>query len=196
MLIKSAEFIKSATDVSNCPKNNLPEYAFIGRSNVGKSSLINMLVNKKNLAKTSTTPGKTQFINYFLINSEFYFVDLPGYGFAKVSKQIKEKWEGMIKNYILKREKLAIIFILIDSRIEPQQSDLRFLEWLGKNKIKFVLLYTKADKLKKQELRENILSYKTELEKYWKDLPLAIITSSELKTGKEKILELLTIFKK
>ncbi|MFA6924458.1 MAG: ribosome biogenesis GTP-binding protein YihA/YsxC [Bacteroidales bacterium] len=191
MIIKSAEFIKSATDVSNCPKDNLREFAFIGRSNVGKSSLINMLVNEKNLAKTSSTPGKTQLINYFLINKEFYFVDLPGYGFAKVSKQIKEKWEGMIKNFILKREKLVTTFILIDSRIEPQQSDLKFLEWLGEKKINFVLLYTKTDKLKKQELQKNILFYKTELEKYWKELPIAIITSSELKTGKEEILEII-----
>ena len=189
MIIKSAEFTISNTEISKCPTDNLPEFAFIGRSNVGKSSLINMLVNQKNLAKASSTPGKTKLINHFLINKKLYFVDLPGYGFAKVSKSIKEKWEAMIKNYILKRDNLFVTFILIDIRIKPCLSDLEFMQWLGEKQKPFIITFTKTDKLSKRKLKENLTNYSAELEKYWAELPIAIVTSSETKLGKEDIFE-------
>jgi GTP-binding protein len=188
MLITSAQFIKSSKVVNDCPKPDLPEYAFIGRSNVGKSSLINMITGVKKLAKTSTTPGKTQLINHFIINEEWYLADLPGYGYAKISRETREKWEKMIRNFLLTRRNLLNTFILIDSRIEPQKSDLEFMEWLGVNEIPFTITFTKTDKLKRSEIIRNIESYKKELRERWEELPLMILTSSENKMGKDDIL--------
>jgi GTP-binding protein len=188
MLITSAQFIKSSKVVNDCPKPDLPEYAFIGRSNVGKSSLINMITGVKKLAKTSTTPGKTQLINHFIINEEWYLADLPGYGYARISRETREKWEKMIRNFLLTRRNLLNTFILIDSRIEPQKSDLEFMEWLGVNGIPFTITFTKTDKLKRSEIIRNIESYKKELHERWEELPLMILTSSENKMGKDDIL--------
>jgi len=188
MLIKSAKFLISSQTHDKCPKANLPEYAFIGRSNVGKSSLINMIAGVKKLAKTSTTPGKTQLINHFLINEEWYLADLPGYGYAKISKETRAKWENMIKGYLLNRENLLTTFILVDSRIEPQQSDLEFMEWMGTNEIPFAIVFTKTDKLSRNELSRNFESYKKELNEIWEELPHTILSSSENKKGKNEIL--------
>ena len=188
MIIKTAEFVISNTKLSLCPKEDRAEYAFIGRSNVGKSSLINYITDHKKLAKTSQTPGKTQLINHFMINDEFYFVDLPGYGYAKTSKKNRLKWEGFISDYILKRETLLNLFVLIDSRLPAQQIDLDFMEWLGIKGVPFSMVFTKTDKLTSSKLNKNLLAYKKEMLKYWEEMPISFSTSSAGKSGKEEIL--------
>ena len=188
MQIKSAEFLVSSARIDQCPKTNLPEYAFIGRSNVGKSSLINMLTGKSKLAKTSATPGKTILINHFVINGEWYLVDLPGYGYAKRSKKDTEKFEHMITTYILDRQQMTNLFLLIDVRHEPQQIDLEFMEWLGENGVPFSIVFTKADKVSKAKLKGSVTHYLTELKKQWEELPPYFVTSSEAKLGREEIL--------
>ena len=188
MEIKQAEFVSSVADVSKCPKADKPEFAFIGRSNVGKSSLLNMLTNRKNLAKTSNKPGKTQTINHFIINETWYLVDLPGYGYAKVSREKREGFGKIIENYVLKRENLHCLFILLDARLEPQKIDLEFIQWTGEKEIPLCLVFTKADKLTKNLLNRNVFVYKTALLKMWQDLPPMIVTSSTAKTGKEELL--------
>lgn len=188
MEIKSAEFVISNSLVGKCPTTNLPEYAFIGRSNVGKSSLINMLANNKKLAKTSATPGKTLLINHFIINNEWYLVDLPGYGYAKRSKSEVEKLQTLISSYILNREEMTCLFVLVDSRLEPQKIDLEFIEWLGENSIPFGIIFTKADKSKLGKLKSNISSYLKKLKEQWEELPPYFITSSENRTGREELL--------
>ena len=189
MQIKSAEFVISNSDVAKCPKDLLPEYAFIGRSNVGKSSLINMLTARKSLAKTSGRPGKTQLINHFLINKNWYLVDLPGYGYARVSKSAKKKFQKFITNYFEKRLQLISAFVLVDIRHEPQKIDLEFMEYLGLQQIPFTIIFTKADKLNKSTLPKNIEIYKKELLEYWEELPTYFISSSTDKTGREEILD-------
>ena len=186
MKIKSAEFLISNTDIAKCPEPKYPEYAFIGRSNVGKSSLINMVCERNKLAKTSQTPGKTQLINHFLINENIYFVDLPGYGFAKSSKQSRNVWRKFTHQYLKSRPNLLYTFLLIDSRIKPQKVDLEFMEWLGLNRIPFYIIFTKIDKLSSSVLNKNITAYKKELLKTWEELPQSILTSSTTKYGKEE----------
>ena len=188
MNIVSAEFIISNTNYKECPAASLPEFAFIGRSNVGKSSLINMLVNRKNLARISSSPGKTQTINHFLINNKWYLVDLPGYGFAKAPKNIRAQWETMIYNYLNFRKNLVSIFVLIDSRIKPQKSDLNFIDRLGKNQIPFAIVFTKTDKQTKSKTANNIEAFCNELLKSWETLPLYFISSAEKGTGKGELL--------
>lgn len=188
MEIKSAEFVISNTDVSKCPQHNMPEYAFIGRSNVGKSSLINMLTAQKKLAKTSATPGKTLLINHFLINENWYLVDLPGYGFAQRSKSQRTKLEQMISSYILTRQQLSNLFVLIDCRHEPQQIDLEFMQWLGESNVPFSIVFTKADKLSRLQLTTNINSYLQRLSEQWEPLPPHFITSAETRLGREELL--------
>ena len=188
MQINSAVFVISNTDFRKCPESELPEFAFIGRSNVGKSSLINMLMSKKDLAKTSSKPGKTLLINHFLINQNFHIVDLPGYGYAKVSKTQREKLRKIIESYILLRPQLTNLFVLIDSRLEPQQNDLEFMEWLGENSVPFSIVFTKSDKQSNKKLTENIEKYRETLLKTWENLPPIFITSSEKKVGKEEVL--------
>ena len=188
MRIKQAEFIISNTDIKKCPKADIPEYAFIGRSNVGKSSLINMLTERKNLAKVSGKPGKTQLINHFLINKLWYLVDLPGYGYAGVSKSKRYEFAQFIKKYLLKRENLMCLFVLLDSRLKPQAIDLEFIQWLGENSIPFVICFTKQDKLSKKESVENLINYKKELLKSWEELPQIFLSSATKKNGKEDIL--------
>lgn len=188
MKIKTAEFVISNTNIQLCPEPDRPEYAFIGRSNVGKSSLINMLTNNRKLAKTSSTPGKTQLINHFNINDEWYLVDLPGYGFAKVSKKEKNKWVNFIREYLFQRKNLMYVFLLIDSRIPAQKIDLEFIELLGTKRIPFILLFTKIDKLSSAALNKNVAAYKRELFKTWEELPPIILTSSTAKQGTEEIL--------
>lgn len=189
MDIKNAEFTLSSPMVTMCPKDNKPEFAFIGRSNVGKSSLINMLTNNKKLAKTSATPGKTLLINHFIINREWYLVDLPGYGFAKRSKKEANKLEQMISGYILQREQLVNVFVLIDVRLEAQQIDLEFINWLGESSIPFAIVFTKADKLGITKVRANVEAYKTKLSETWEEMPPMFITSSEKKTGRDEVLD-------
>lgn len=189
MEIKSAQFVVSNTEVAKCPAPNLPEYAFIGRSNVGKSSLINMLVQRKDLAKTSAKPGKTQLINHFIINANWYLVDLPGYGYATASKVQKEKWQEFIVEYILRRENLMCLMVLLDSRLPPQKIDLEFMDWLGENNISFVMVFTKTDKLSKKQFKENIEHYKEEMGKHWDALPECFYTSSEKKEGRKELLD-------
>ncbi len=189
MQIKKAIFKQSASSIFGCPKTNLQEYAFIGRSNVGKSSLINMLCGNNKLAKTSATPGKTQLINHFLINESWFLVDLPGYGFAKTSKDTKTKIETIIYDYCKKRENLVCLFILLDSRLPLQRIDLEFMIWCGENEIPFSIIYTKADKNGKNELAKNIKNIEKELLKNWEEMPNSFISSSEKKTGKEEILK-------
>lgn len=189
MVIRSAEFIISNTDYLKCPPGNLPEYAFIGRSNVGKSSLINMLTNNSKLAKTSSTPGKTLLINHFLINKEWYLVDLPGYGFAKRSQKEQEKIQGIITSYILNRMQMTNLFVLIDIRHEPQKIDLEFIEWLGENEIPFSIIFTKADKLGVTRAKSNVLHYMDSLKEQWEELPPYFITSSETKRGRDEVLD-------
>ena len=198
MLIKSATFHVSSPDLKSCPKTETPEYAFIGRSNVGKSSLINMLVSRKNLAKTSSTPGKTKLINHFLINStssdntnneSWYLVDLPGIGYAKSSKSSREGWEKMISNYLLKRQNLMNTFILVDCRHELQKIDSEFINWCGGSQLPFTILLTKIDKLKVTQLQNNIESLKKSLQATWEELPQMIPTSSVTNTGRDEILD-------
>lgn len=188
MLISSAEFVISNSQISLCPKPDRAEYAFIGRSNVGKSSLINYITNHKKLAKTSGSPGKTQLINHFMINDEWYLVDLPGYGYAKTSKKNREKWQQFIADYILKRENLLNLFVLIDSRIAPQKIDLDFMEWLGIKKIPFSIVFTKIDKLTSSQLNKNLIAYKKEMLRYWEEMPQTFTTTSSSKLGKESLL--------
>ena len=188
MEIKSAEFVISNSSVGKCPSTHAPEYAFIGRSNVGKSSLINMLTNNKKLAKTSATPGKTLLINHFLINNEWYLVDLPGYGYAKISKKEQEKLQQIISSYILRREQMTNLFVLVDSRHDPQKIDMEFIEWLGENGIPFSIVFTKADKSKPTKLKANIDAYLKALKEQWEELPPYFITSSENKTGRTELL--------
>ena len=189
MEIKQAEFTLSAPVVSMCPKDTKPEYAFIGRSNVGKSSLINMLTNNRKLAKTSSTPGKTLLINHFIINREWYLVDLPGYGFAKRSKKEIDRLDQMIRGYILQREQLVCVFVLIDIRLEPQKIDLEFIEWLGLSGIPFAIVFTKADKLTPNKARQAVEAYKHKLLETWEELPPVFITSAEKKEGRDALLD-------
>ena len=188
MEIKSATFTISSAKISQCPKDTKAEFAFIGRSNVGKSSLINMLTDHKGLAKTSATPGKTLLINHFLINNEWYIVDLPGYGFAKRSKSVQRSIEEMISSYILQREQLVNVFLLIDVRHDPQKIDIEFMIWLGENGIPFSIVFTKADKLSATQLRNNVDSYMKSLLETWEELPPYFVTSSEKKQGREPLL--------
>ena len=189
MEIKDARYEVSSPDVAKCPKSDIPEYAFIGRSNVGKSSLINLLF-KKGLAKTSQKPGKTMLINHFNINNgEFYVVDLPGYGYAARGKQQREEFQKMIEGYILYREQLTLLFVLLDIRHEPQKIDLEFLEWLGENGVPFAIVFTKADKLGPVAAERNVEEYKKELLKKWEELPPVFVTSSEKRTGKDTLLD-------
>ncbi len=188
MKIKTAEFVISNSDVSKCPNRPLPEYAFIGRSNVGKSSLINMLTNRKHLAKTSGKPGKTQLINHFLINEDWFLVDLPGYGYARVSKKSKRTFQKFITDYFLNRQQLISAFILVDIRHEPQKIDLEFMEWLGENAIPFSIIFTKADKLKPKAIERNISVYRKALLETWESLPPYFVTSSSSGAGKEDLL--------
>ena len=204
MKIEKIEFVCSSPSLKLCPTEDLPEFAFIGRSNVGKSSLINMLASHKGLAKVSGTPGKTRLLNHFKVFSVFspdpgsriqdhgtvawYLVDLPGYGFAKLSKTQREKFEGLIQSYLQKRENLALTFLLIDSRLEPQKIDLEFMNWLGDHETGFVILFTKTDKLSKTHLANNLAAYRKALSAYWSELPLIILTSAETKLGREEVL--------
>ena len=188
MIVKTAEFICSNTQVSKLPSPVKPEYAFIGRSNVGKSSLINMLTGKKGLAKTSQTPGKTQLINHFLINDNWYIVDLPGYGYARASKTKKSEWDKFIHTYLDKRESLQCVMVLIDSRLEPQKIDLEFCNWLGEKGLSFVLVFTKADKQSSVKTDQNIAKFKKSIGETFEEFPQYFITSAELHLGKEEIL--------
>jgi GTP-binding protein len=188
MQIKTAEFIISNTEVSKCPTDGKAEFAFIGRSNVGKSSLINMLTAKKGLAKTSGTPGKTQLINHFLINEHWYLVDLPGYGYAKVSRSQRSSFERFIADYLTKRETLYNIFVLLDARLEPQKIDLEFMNWCGEKGLPFSMVFTKIDKLSSTALQKNMAKYKKEMLKYWAEMPPVFTTSSESGFGKEPLL--------
>jgi GTP-binding protein len=188
MIIKTAEFVISNTDVQKCPVNGLPEYAFIGRSNVGKSSLINMLTNRKNLAMTSSKPGKTLLINHFIINNNWYLVDLPGYGFATTGKSTKDKLRKIIDSYILLRDQLTCLFLLIDCRHEPQKIDVDFMNWLGISGVPFSIVFTKADKLTKSDLNIRINSYKEKLMETWEEIPPVFITSADTAMGKEELL--------
>lgn len=189
MEIKSAEFIISNTDYLKCPDSRLPEYAFIGRSNVGKSSLINMLCNRKDLAMTSSKPGKTLLINHFLINNNWHLVDLPGYGYATAGKKMRDQLQEIIENYILNREQLTCLFLLIDCRHEPQKIDLEFMEWLGENGVPFSVVFTKIDKLTHAKGKENIQVYKEKLSEQWEELPPVFLTSSEKRVGRDELLE-------
>ncbi len=188
MVIKSAEFVISNTDVKKCPESKLNEYAFIGRSNVGKSSLINMLTNKKGLALTSQKPGKTLLINHFLINNDWHLVDLPGYGYATAGKSTKDRLKKLIESYILERMQLTCLFVLLDCRLEPQKIDLEFMEWLGENGVPFVIVFTKIDKLTKSALNDNMKLYETKLLETWDELPPRFYTSSDKYIGREELL--------
>ena len=189
MEIKDARFVISNTDVAKCPAGDRPEYAFIGRSNVGKSSLINMLTGRKGLAMTSSTPGKTMLINHFDVDGSWYIVDLPGYGFARRGKEGRENIRRIIEHYILERESMTSLFVLIDSRHEPQTLDLEFMEWLGENGVPFAIVFTKADTVGGTVLRDKIEAYKTRLLEDWEELPPIFITSSETRKGKEELLD-------
>ncbi len=188
MKITSSKFVISNTDHTKCPAPDRPEYAFVGRSNVGKSSLINMLTDKKKLAKTSGTPGKTRLINHFLINKSWFLVDLPGYGWARVSKEMKEKWDRMTKNYLGQRENLHNVFVLIDSRIPPQKIDIEFLNWLGRHQIPFSIVFTKADKPNNSKIQLNIAAFLEELRQFWEEIPPTFVTSSAKRIGQKEIL--------
>jgi GTP-binding protein len=200
MKIKTASFVISEPNWKDCPKPLIPEYAFIGRSNVGKSSLINMLCNNKGLAKTSSTPGKTQLINHFLINEKWYLCDLPGYGYAKVSKKSRAIWQKMIRGYLINRENLMNTFVLIDVRIKPQTLDIEFMQFLGENDVPFSIVFTKSDKIKQKEVAANVKAYQNELYRYWEELPPFLVSSSEKALGKREILsyieEINPLFKK
>jgi GTP-binding protein len=189
MEIRSAEFVISNTQVTKCPQGHLPEYAFIGRSNVGKSSLINMLTKRPKLAMTSSTPGKTLLINHFLVNGEWYLVDLPGYGFAQRGKKQVDKIQKIIEDYILEREQMTNLFVLIDIRLEPQQIDLEFMEWLGENGVPFSIIFTKADKLTGGKAKTQVQAYLRKLSEQWEELPPCFVSSSEKKMGRNEILD-------
>ncbi len=189
MNIQTANYVTSNTDYRQCPPPNLPEYAFIGRSNVGKSSLINMLTQRKGLAKTSQTPGKTQLINHFMVDDAWYLVDLPGYGYAKISKSERVKWEHMIYEYLRYRPNLVCTFVLVDSRHAPQRVDMEFIEQLGEEGIPFHLVFTKADKVKNHELPAQITSYQEKLLETWEELPVSFVTSAEKGEGRDPLLE-------
>ena len=191
MVISSADFLISNTTFKKCPEDEKPEFAFIGRSNVGKSSLINMLTGKKKLAKTSSTPGKTQLMNHFVINEDWYLVDLPGYGYAKASKKSRNNWEQFISEYLLHRKNLLTTFVLIDARLEPQKIDLEFMNWCGGKGIPFSIIFTKSDKLSSSALQKNLSFYRKELLKYWEELPPVFISSSQSKLGRESVLNYL-----
>jgi GTP-binding protein len=188
MHIKSAEFVMSNSDVAKCPKDRLPEYAFIGRSNVGKSSLINMLMERKSLAKTSGRPGKTQLINHFLVNKNWYLVDLPGYGYARVSKSSKKTFQKFITNYFEKREQMVLAFVLIDCRHEPQPIDMEFMQWMGESGIPFNIIFTKADKEKPKALERKITAYSKKMLETWEEMPSYFITSASDSTGRDAVL--------
>ena len=189
MKITSAEFVISNSDVDKCPSNRLPEYAFIGRSNVGKSSLINMLMLRKSLAKTSGRPGKTQLINHFLINKNWYLVDLPGYGYARVSKSAKKVFQKFITKYFEKREQLVLAFVLIDCRHEPQPVDLEFMAWMGEQQVPFSIIFTKADKLKPNAIQRNVDAYRLKMLETWEEMPLHFVTSASKSTGRDEVLD-------
>jgi len=193
MEIKEARFVVSNTDVKKCPPPNKPEYAFIGRSNVGKSSLINRITNKKTLAKISGKPGKTRLINHYLINEEWYLVDLPGYGYAEVPKKERLKWEQFLKRYILQRENLYCLFVLIDSRHEPQKPDLEFMEWLGISEVPFTIIFTKIDKLRPEELKINLENYEKKMFETWETMPGYYISSAETGDGTNEILDFIEL---
>lgn len=188
MVIKSAEFVISNSRVEKCPTTGLPEYAFIGRSNVGKSSLINMLTARKGLAMTSQKPGKTQLINHFIINDAWYLVDLPGYGYARLGKDSRDSLRHMIEDYVLERKELVLLFVLLDCRHEPQKIDLEFIQWLGEEGVPFALVFTKADKLSKGRLAANVEAYKAKLREEWEELPPIFVTSSEERMGRDELL--------
>ena len=188
MVIKSAEFVISNSRVEKCPTTGLPEYAFIGRSNVGKSSLINMLTARKGLAMTSQKPGKTQLINHFIINDAWYLVDLPGYGYARLGKDSRDSLRRMIEDYVLERKELVLLFVLLDCRHEPQKIDLEFIQWLGEEGVPFALVFTKADKLSKGRLAANVEAYKAKLREEWEELPPIFVPSSEERMGRDELL--------
>jgi GTP-binding protein len=189
MIIRSATFITSSTSLSGCPQTSLPEFAFIGRSNVGKSSLINMLIERKNLAKTSSTPGKTQTINHFLVNERWHLVDLPGYGYASAAKRTKRSWPQMISTYLKNRENLINTFVLIDSRLEPQVIDKEFIQWAGESKIPFAIVFTKVDKLGRSARAGALQSWSRELTRTWAELPPMIVTSATERLGRKELLD-------
>ena len=189
MQIKTVSFVKSSAKVEQCPETILPEYAFVGRSNVGKSSLINSLTNRKKLAQTSGNPGKTKLINHFFVNDSWYLVDLPGYGYAKLSKAEKSKFDGLIKNYLLLRKNLACLFLLIDIRHEPLDADLEFINWLGTNQVPFVFIFTKSDKVNNSDAENTINAYESTLSETWESLPQVFITSAVKKSGNEEIMK-------
>lgn len=189
MQIKSAEFVKSTVDIAQLPQQEFPEFAFVGRSNVGKSSLINMLLDKKNLAKTSQKPGKTRTINHYTINNQWFMVDLPGYGYAQVSKRDRKQMTNFIQEYLLYSRNLANLFLLLDSRLEPQKSDMKFIEWLGMNEIPFSMVFTKIDKLSSAKMRTNLEKYRNEMLKSWEFLPKIITSSAVSRHGQKEILD-------
>ncbi len=191
MEIPLVEFIKSSPDIQSCPGSRYPEYAFAGRSNVGKSSLINMLTGRKNMAKTSSTPGKTRCINHYLINKSWYLVDLPGYGYARTSKAVKNKFPVLIQEYLLHRKSLACLFILLDSRHEPMKNDMEFILWAGKNQIPLVLCFTKSDKITPAQLQRQLGIYRERLHESWEDLPDFVVTSSVARNGRKELLEII-----
>ena len=188
-MIREATFVKSSSKLEECPKTGLPEYVFLGRSNVGKSSLINMLVERNKLSKTSSKPGKTQLINHFIINQKLFFVDLPGYGWAKTSKKNRESWDNMTKDYLLNSDKIVLIFILIDIRLKPQEIDINYINYLGKNKLPVNLIFTKADKIKKSEVDKRIDEFTASLSQYWSSIPNYFISSSLKKIGRKEIIK-------
>lgn len=194
MIIRSATFISSFVELKQLPKSSIPEFAFIGRSNVGKSSLINMLCNNNKLAKTSSTPGKTQTINHFLINENWYLVDLPGYGYAKVSKTKRAQWQDFIMKYLTKRDSLINTFVLIDARLKPQKIDLEFMNWLGQNELPFSIVFTKTDKISAKELKQNVADFENELYRTWQELPPVFITSANKRIGKDEILDFIEAY--
>lgn len=188
-MIREATFVKSSSKLEECPKSGLPEYVFLGRSNVGKSSLINMLVERNKLSKISSKPGKTQLINHFIVNQKLFFVDLPGYGWAKTSKKNRESWDNMTKDYLLNSDKIALIFILIDIRLKPQEIDINYINYLGKNKLPVNLIFTKADKIKKNEIDKRIDEFTASLSQYWSSIPNYFISSSLKKIGRKEIIK-------
>ena len=188
-MIREATFVKSSSKLEECPKSGLPEYVFLGRSNVGKSSLINMLVERNKLSKISSKPGKTQLINHFIVNQKLFFVDLPGYGWAKTSKKNRESWDNMTKDYLLNSDKIALIFILIDIRLKPQEIDINYINYLGKNKLPVNLIFTKADKIKKSEIDIRIDEFTASLSQYWSSIPNYFISSSLKKIGRKEIIK-------